>query len=59
MVRLAQQNGPVCIFPLKADAFMVDSAVMLLVAILVAWTMFAFALAVPVGRLCAVRVIAR
>ncbi|MCU1449476.1 MAG: hypothetical protein JWP02_1646 [Acidimicrobiales bacterium] len=59
MTRLAQQNGPVCIYPLKADAFMVDYLVMFAAAILVAWTLFAFALAVPVGRLCAVRATAR
>jgi hypothetical protein len=38
---------------------MVDDLVVLAVAIFVAWTMFAFALAVPVGRLCAVRATAR
>jgi hypothetical protein len=32
---------------------------MTVVAILVAWTMFAFALAAPVGRLCAVRATTR
>jgi hypothetical protein len=38
---------------------MVENLVMLVATILLAWTLVAFALAVPAGRLCAVRAHAR
>jgi len=43
------------IFLLKEGAFRVETLVMTLLVFLCAWTLLAIALAVPVGRLCAVR----
>jgi hypothetical protein len=43
------------IFLLKGRGFRVETLVMTLLVFLYAWTLIAFVLAVPVGRLCAVR----
>ena len=51
---VAVQNDDLFIFRLKICARRVDRVVMTLLIFLCAWTVLAFAAAVPVGRLCAV-----
>jgi len=54
-VSVAVQNDDLFIFRLKICARRVDRVVMTLLIFLCAWTVLAFAAAVPAGRLCAVK----